>query len=130
MTFFFQCSLLFKIVAESYFEQFVNLKYPSGLSLQFSESLTRAIVAFDPDQWSEWYKDDPKLANLDNRPPGKKLVRDSQKFLDTGGDVFFLLKSNFAGEVEKVLQRVENNMKNFCDNLDVTHSQPPSKVRI
>ena len=87
-------------------------------------------MAFDPDQWSKWYKDDPKLANLDNRPPGKKLVRDSQKFLDTGGDVFYLLKSNSVGEVEKILQRVENNMKPFCDKLDVTHSKPPSKVRI
>ena len=95
----------------------------------FSESCTRAIVAFDPDQWREWYTDDPKLANLDERPLGKKLVPDSQKFLDTGGDVFFLLKSNVEGELEKVLQRVETNMKNFCDEPDVTRSQPPSKVR-
>lgn len=92
-----------------------------------SESRTRAIAGFNPDQWREWFKDDPKLANLDERPPGKKLVPDSQKFLDTGGDVFFLLKSDVAGELEKVLERVEEKMKDFCHKLDVTHSQPPSK---
>ena len=94
-----------------------------------TESRTRAIVAFDPNQWSKWYKDDPKLANLDLRDPGRRLIPDSQKFLDTGGDVFFLLKSDVQEEVEKVLTHVQVKMKDYCRHLDVTRSQPPSKVR-
>ena len=93
-----------------------------------SESRTRAIVAFDPDQWRKWYKDDPKLANIDRRPLGKRLVPDSQKFLDTGGDVHFLLKSDVQGELEKVLDFLQEKMKDYCRNFDVTKSQPPSKV--
>ena len=97
--------------------------------LYFTEARTRAVVGFNPDQWSEWYKNDPQLANLDRRPPGKRLVPDSQKFLDTGGDVFFLLKSDVQGEVEKVHDRVEKKMRSYCDRMDATHSQPPSNVR-
>ena len=96
----------------------------------FLESRTRAIVGFDPNQWSKWYKDRPKLANLELRDPGKRLVKDSQKFLDTGGDVYFLLKSDVQGELEKVLDYLKNRMEEFCgDNFDVTKSQPPSKVK-
>ena len=94
-----------------------------------TESRTRAIVAFNPNQWSKWYKDDPKLANLDLRDPGRRLIPDSQKFLDTGGDVFFLLKSDVQEEVEKVFTYVQDKMKDYCGHLDVTRSQPPSKVR-
>ena len=94
-----------------------------------TESRTRAIVAFDPNQWSKWYKDDPKLANLDLRDPGHRLIPDSQKFLDTGGDVFFLLKSDVQEELEKVLAHLQDKMKDYCRHPDVTRSQPPSKVR-
>ena len=92
-------------------------------------SRTRAVVAFNPNQWSNWYKEDPKLANLELRHPRKRLVKDSQKFLDTGGDVYYLLKSDVQGELEKVLDYIQEKMKDFCDNFDVTKSQPPSKVR-
>ena len=92
-------------------------------------SRTRAIVAFDPNQWSKWYKDDPKLANLELRDPRKRLIPDSQKFLDTGGDVYFLLKSDLQGELEKVLAHIHEEMKDYCHNFDVTKSEPPSKVR-
>lgn len=91
-----------------------------------SGSRTRAIVAFNPNQWSKWYKDDPKLANLELRT-GKQLVEDSQKFPDTGGDVYFLLKSDVQGELEKVLDKIKEKMNPFCDIFDVTKSQPPSK---
>lgn len=64
----------------------------NGFSL-ISESRTRTIVAFDPDQWSRWFKDDPNLTNMERRPQGQ-LVPNSQKFLETGGDVFFLIKSD------------------------------------
>ena len=84
------------------------------LKCLISGSRTRAIVAFNPDQWSKWYKDDPKLANLDLRDPGRCLIPDSQKFLDTGGDVFFLLKSDVENEVDKVLARLQEKMKDYC----------------
>ena len=43
--------------------------------------------------------------------------------------MFFLLKSDVQGEVEKVLDCVQEKMKDYCNRLDVTHSQPPSNVR-
>ena len=43
--------------------------------------------------------------------------------------MFFLLKSDVQGEVEKVLAYLQEKMKDFCRELDVTRSQPPSKVR-
>ena len=93
-----------------------------------SEYRTRAIVGFNPDQWSDWFKDNPKLEKLERRPKGKRLIPDSQKFLDTGGDVYFLLKSDSYKEVNKVFEKAEEKMKDFCLKFDVTKSQPPSKV--
>ena len=43
--------------------------------------------------------------------------------------MFFLLKSDVQGEVDKVLAHLQERMKDFCRELDVTRSQPPSKVR-
>ena len=44
--------------------------------------------------------------------------------------MYFLLKSDVQGELEKVLDYLKNRMKEFCgDNFDVTKSQPPSKVK-
>ena len=42
--------------------------------------------------------------------------------------MFFLLKSDVLGEVEKVLTHLQDKMKDYCRELDVTRSQPPSKV--
>ena len=42
--------------------------------------------------------------------------------------MFFLLKSDKQGEVEKVLAYLQEKMKDICRELDVTRSQPPSKV--
>ena len=44
--------------------------------------------------------------------------------------MFFLLKSDVQGELEKVLTHLQDKMKNYCRELDVTRSQPPSKVRL
>jgi len=43
--------------------------------------------------------------------------------------VYFLLKSDVQGELEKVLDCLQEKMKDFCRDFDVTKSQPPSKVR-
>lgn len=42
--------------------------------------------------------------------------------------MFFLLKSDVENEVDKVLARLQEKMKDYCRELDVTTSQPPSKV--
>ena len=98
----------------------------NGFSL-ISESRTRTIVAFDPDQWSRWFKDDPNLTNMERRPQGQ-LVPNSQKFLETGGDVFFLIKSDVQNEVKEVYSYLEKRMTKFCRQLDMTESSPPNKV--
>ena len=43
--------------------------------------------------------------------------------------MYFLLKSDVQGELEKVLVKIKEKMNLFCDNYDVTKSQPPSKVK-
>ena len=44
--------------------------------------------------------------------------------------MYFLLKSDVQGELEKVLDYLKNRMKEFCgENFEVTKSQPPSKVK-
>ena len=43
--------------------------------------------------------------------------------------MFFLLKSDVQGELEKVLTHLQDKMKEYCRHFDVTRSQPPSKVR-
>lgn len=43
--------------------------------------------------------------------------------------MYFLLKSDVQGELEKVLDKIKEKMNPFCDIFDVTKSQPPSKVR-
>lgn len=58
------------------------------------------------------------------------MVPDSQKFIDTGGDVYFLLKSDNKDELEEVLVYIQDTMKDYFRDLDVTRSQPPSKVVI
>ena len=42
--------------------------------------------------------------------------------------MFFLLKSDVNGELEKVLVHLKEKMKVYCDDFDVTKSEPPSKV--
>jgi signal recognition particle receptor subunit beta len=43
--------------------------------------------------------------------------------------VYFLLKSDVKGELEKVLDYLQDKMKDYCNDFDVTKSQPPSKVK-
>lgn len=43
--------------------------------------------------------------------------------------MYFLLKSDVQGELEKVLDKIKEKMNPFCHKFDVTKSQPPSKVR-
>jgi len=90
------------------------------------ESSARTNVAFNPEQWSIWFKDDPRLANMELRPKGH-LVPTSQKFLETGGDVFFLIKSDVQRDVCEIYKYLEKKMMKFFRQLDVTESSPPNK---
>ena len=92
-----------------------------------SESRARTIVAFDPDQWSSWFKNDPKLKNMELRPQ-TQLVPNSQKFLQAGGDVFFLIRSDVESDVNDILTFLERKMGKFFQPLDVTSSSPPNTV--
>ena len=42
--------------------------------------------------------------------------------------MYFLLKSDVQEELEKVLAFLQDKMKPYCRDFDVTRSQPPSKV--
>ena len=95
--------------------------------LTISEPRSRTIVAFDPGQWSDWFKDDPKLTKVEPRPKGY-LAPNSQKFVETGGDVFFLIKSDAQNDVQKIYDYVMTNMGKFFGNSHKTESSPPSKV--
>lgn len=105
-------------------------KYLSCCFLFCLDSRARTIVAFNPDQWSSWFEGDHKLSNMDLRPQGKQLVPNSQKFLDTGGDVFFLIMSDVEEDVEEIYRHLQKKLKTFCVAPDVTESSPPNKVSI
>lgn len=64
---------------------------------------------------------------MELRPKGH-LVPTSQKFLETGGDVFFLIKSDVQSDVCEIYKYLEKNMMKFFRQLDVTESSPPNKV--
>lgn len=65
---------------------------------------------------------------MELRYPGKQLIPNSQKFVDTGGDVFFLIRSDVQSDVEEIYRYLENRLKKFCRPPDVTESSPPNKV--
>ena len=88
-------------------------------------------MAFNPDQWKKWFKGEAHLSELEGRPTGPEprfLVPTSDKFIDTGGDIFFLLKSNAASRCTELCAKVRSELKKYCDEFDVTHSEPPSEV--
>ena len=72
------------------------------------------LVGFNPTLWKEWFPDDPKLAHLEVRPQhgsGPPLLSDqTDKFLDTGGDIFFYLKSNSETNVDKLRSSIKTNL--------------------
>ena len=103
-------------------------KRSSQVLLCTTDSRTRAVVAFDPDQWKKWFKDNPLLVNLEERPEGGLLIPTSDKFIDTGGDIFFLLKSDNKDALGQLCQKVKTEMGSYCDVKDETRSSPPSKV--
>lgn len=64
---------------------------------------------------------------MELRPEGY-LAPNSQKFLETGGDVFFLIKSDVQDDVQEIYEYVKESVGNFFGKIDETISSPPSKV--
>ncbi|XP_020906336.2 uncharacterized protein LOC110244470 [Exaiptasia diaphana] len=87
---------------------------------------TRAIVAFNPNQWSKWFKNDAKLKGLDHRE-GDLLVNASAKFIDTGGDVYFVLKSDVEADLENALGYLRDRMSKYSGPFDITYSKTSDK---
>ncbi|XP_078605764.1 putative dehydratase YbiW [Branchiostoma floridae x Branchiostoma japonicum] len=82
---------------------------------------TWAVVAFNPDLWEKWQNSE---INLEKRPEGSYLLPDSTKFVNTGGDVFFFLKSDSWDHINSLENMVTTRL-NSCQ-LDFTkeHSEP------
>ena len=97
------------------------------LCLIISEPRSRTIIAFDPDQWRRWFGKDPKLTKVESRPE-EYLAPNSQKFLETGGDVFFLIKSDVQDDVQEIYKYVDENVRDFFGEIVKTESSPASKV--
>lgn len=85
-------------------------------------------MAFNPNQWCEWFKNDAKLRGLGRRE-GDLLVSASEKFLDTGGDVYFVLKSDVKNDLDKALKYLKDKMSEYCDDFDITQSNTSNKVK-
>ncbi|XP_038058373.1 uncharacterized protein LOC119729731 [Patiria miniata] len=76
------------------------------------------VVSFDPALWKTWSPND----DIEDRPQGNYMLSSSRKFVNTGGDVSFFLKSDTEDVVPKLFQEVENNLHALA-SLDVTQTR-------
>ncbi|XP_066294574.1 (2S)-3-sulfopropanediol dehydratase-like [Branchiostoma lanceolatum] len=82
---------------------------------------TWAVVAFNPDLWENWQNGD---ISLEKRPEGDYLLPDSTKFVNTGGDVFFFLKSDSLDNVRRLENMVTTQLAKCQLDFVREHSEP------
>ncbi|CAC5374759.1 unnamed protein product [Mytilus coruscus] len=68
---------------------------------------TRVLIAFDPKLWNQVC--DKKKLEL--RPDGNYLLENSQKFLNTGGDIFFYIKSDKKSNADQILGLLKTGLE-------------------
>lgn len=80
---------------------------------------TRVLIAFDPKLWQS--KDEN--IQLEERPKSKYLSPSSTKFLNTGGDIFFYIKSDEKTEADGILTELTGHLESAGINeLSITKS--------
>ncbi|XP_078605759.1 uncharacterized protein LOC144878719 [Branchiostoma floridae x Branchiostoma japonicum] len=66
------------------------------------------VVAFDPKLWEEWQNG---TMALETRGEDRHLVKQSTKFVNTGENVFFFLKSNSSECIESMTKTVQDHLQ-------------------
>ncbi|CAG2249552.1 unnamed protein product [Mytilus edulis] len=82
---------------------------------------TRILIAFDPKLWNQVCV----KKKLELRPDGQYLLDNSQKFLNTGGDIFFYIKSDKKANADQILELLKTGLKDAgitCKDLSITKS--------
>lgn len=82
---------------------------------------TRILIAFDPKLWNQVCV----KKKLELRPDGQYLLDNSQKFLNTGGDIFFYIKSDIKANADQILELLKTGLKDAgitCKDLSITNS--------
>lgn len=82
---------------------------------------TCILIAFDPKLWNQVCV----KKKLELRPDGQYLLDNSQKFLNTGGDIFFYIKSDKKANADQILELLKTGLKDAgitCKDLSITKS--------
>lgn len=87
------------------------------------EARTRIIVGFNPEHWKYWF---PEISHLEQRPE-RYLIDTSTKFLQTGGDVFFFIKSEDKSNVDLIGKFLYEELKKLDQPADFSYSSPSGK---
>jgi Dyp-type peroxidase family len=99
------------------------LDYANKFDVCHPEARTRITVGFNPAHWKMWF---PEIKDLEQRPE-KYLIDTSTKFLETGGDVFFFIKSEDKSNVDEIAHLLLEKLKDLKQHADVSFSSPSGK---
>ncbi|XP_019647703.1 PREDICTED: uncharacterized protein LOC109487998 [Branchiostoma belcheri] len=82
---------------------------------------TWSVATFNPELWERWQNGQ---VTLEKRPEGEYLLPNSTKFVNTGGDVFFFLKSDSLFHIRGLKNIVSQQLDNFQDvSFDIQDSE-------
>ncbi|XP_078595712.1 uncharacterized protein LOC144872888 [Branchiostoma floridae x Branchiostoma japonicum] len=82
---------------------------------------TWSVVTFNPELWENWQNGQ---ISLEKRPEGKYLIPNSTKFVNTGGDMFFFLKSDSMEHIGRLKDMVSQQLNAFQDvSFDIQDSE-------
>ncbi|KAI8511616.1 hypothetical protein Bbelb_107160 [Branchiostoma belcheri] len=82
---------------------------------------TWSVATFNPELWERWQNGQ---VTLEKRPEGEYLLPNSTKFVNTGGDVFFFLKSDSLFHIRGLKNLVSQQLDNFQDvSFDIQDSE-------
>ncbi|XP_035676564.1 uncharacterized protein LOC118415838 [Branchiostoma floridae] len=82
---------------------------------------TWSVVTFNPELWENWQNGQ---ISLEKRPEGRYLIPNSTKFVNTGGDMFFFLKSDSMEHIGCLKDMVSQQLNAFQDvSFDIQDSE-------
>ena len=99
------------------------LNYANTFDETDPKARTRITIGFNPEHWKMWF---PDITHLEQRPD-KYLIDTSTKFLQTGGDVFFFIKSEDKSHVKEIYEKLDEKLKVENVKLEVSFSSPSGK---
>ena len=101
------------------------LAYANKFDESHPQARTRIIVGFNPAHWKTWF---PEIKDLEQRPD--KYLDTSTKFVETGGDVFFFIKSEDKSNVEEIRDLLKTKLDDVKEVKAIFTDSSPSGKRI